>query len=242
MGTSFRPFVRIDVVRNVLTARLLLTCCSPRLSTPCHENVAQHLYVLQQKVRKKIHQNIRMRFVDWHDALAVRCVSQRCSCCTDALISTLTLSIVVSSPWERIASRSTSTVQSTKSTRLSLLYRPWALPVSNGCPEKTPRHNQWNCASSLWPCVPPVTQQEKKTPCVSFVIFVICSDSSHETLPTKYFHTNIYHKKKYTIKTTKQKITPQNTPKMKTSKIRQWKNTDAGPSLGNGVYLFINLK
>lgn len=84
--------------------------------------------------------------------------------------------------------------------------------------------------------------RKKKAPCVSFVIFVICSDSSHETLPTKYFHTNIYHKKKYTIKTTKQKITPQNTPKMKTSKIRQWKNTDPGPSLGNGVYLFINLK
>ena len=116
-----------------------------------------------KKSGKKILQNRRMRFVDWHDALAVRCLSQRCSCCTNALISTLTLSIVVSSPWERIASRSTSTVQSTKSTRLGLLYRPWALPVSNGCPEKTPRHNpSWNCASSLWPCVPPATQQEKK--------------------------------------------------------------------------------
>ncbi len=57
----------------------------------------------------------RMRFVDWHDALAFRCLSQRCSLCTCALISTLTVSIVVSSPWERIASRLTSTMQSTQS-------------------------------------------------------------------------------------------------------------------------------
>ena len=75
----------------------------------------------------------------------------------------------------------------------------------------------------------------KKTPCVSFVIFfVMCSDSSHETLPTKYFHTNIYHKKKITIKTTKQKSRHKTHPKWKLQNSNGKTYTDPGLGLGTG--------
>ena len=190
----FGPFVRINIVRNVLTARLLLIPPVYPMPRKCRSTPLCPAAKSQEKDSSK-HKDEICRLT-W----CVGSQFQRCSCCTCALISTLTLSIVVSSPWERIASRSTSTVQSTKSTRLSLLYRPWALPVSNRCHEKTPRHNPWNCASSLWPCVPPATQQEKNT---SDLQRFQSWDAAYQVLP----HKNIIHKSR---KNTPQKPQEQN--------------------------------